>query len=70
MVSCEIVDSGKYDMIIPFVWWLHEHPIRNIEALGDSVSNTPNMWNMYKQKVSLTCWNVTRRWFSMKRPES
>jgi len=32
MGSCEIVDEGKYDMIIPFGWWHHEHPIKDIEA--------------------------------------
>jgi len=32
MVSCEIADARKYDMIIQFGWWHHEHPIRNIEA--------------------------------------
>jgi len=31
MVSCEIADAGKYDRIIPFEWWHHEHPIKNIE---------------------------------------
>jgi len=31
MVSCEIADAGKYDMIILFGWWHHEHPIKNIE---------------------------------------
>jgi len=36
MVSCEIADAGKYDMIIPFRWWHHEHPIKNIE--------TPEKW--------------------------
>ena len=36
MVSCEIADAGKYDMIIPFGWWHKEHPIRNIE--------TPSHW--------------------------
>jgi len=32
MVSCEIADAGKYDVIIPFGWWHHEHPIKNIET--------------------------------------
>ena len=32
MVSCEIADAGKYDMIIPFGWWHQEHPIKNIET--------------------------------------
>jgi len=32
MVSCEIADAGKYDMIIPFRWGRHEHPIKNIET--------------------------------------
>ena len=36
MVSCEIADAGKYDMIIPFGWWHQEHPIKNIE--------TPSEW--------------------------
>ena len=30
MVSCEIANAGKYDMIIPFGWWHEEHPIKNI----------------------------------------
>jgi len=34
MVSCAIADAGKYDMIIPFGWWHHEHPIENIETRG------------------------------------
>jgi len=33
MVSCEIADACKYDMIIPFGWWHHEHPIKNIKSL-------------------------------------
>ena len=32
MVSCEIVDAGKYDMIIPFGWWHQEHQIKTIET--------------------------------------
>jgi len=32
IVSCEIADAGKYDMIIQFGWWHHEHPIKNIET--------------------------------------
>jgi len=32
MVSCEIAAVGKYDMIIHFRWWHHEHPIKNIET--------------------------------------
>ena len=36
MVSCEIADAGKYDMIIPFRWLHQEHPIKNIE--------TPSQW--------------------------
>ena len=36
MVSYEIADAGKYDMIIPFGWWHQEHPIKNIE--------TPSHW--------------------------
>jgi len=31
MVSCEIADAGTYDMIIPFGWWHHQHPIKNSE---------------------------------------
>jgi len=36
MVSCEIADAGKYNMIIQFGWWHYEHPIKNIE--------TPEKW--------------------------
>jgi len=36
MVSCEIADAGKYDMIILFGWEHHEHPIKKIE--------TPEKW--------------------------
>jgi len=36
MVSCQIADAAKYDMIIPFGWWHHEHPIQNLE--------TPEKW--------------------------
>jgi len=36
MVSSEIAEAGKCDMIIPFGWWHHEHPITNIE--------TPEKW--------------------------
>jgi len=32
MVSHEIADAGKYDMIIPFGWWHHEQPLMNIET--------------------------------------
>jgi len=42
MVSCEIADAGKYDMIIPFGWWHHEHPIKNIE--------TPEKWSFEHTK--------------------
>ena len=38
MVSCEIADAGKYDMIIAFGWWHQEHPIKNIE--------TPSQWRL------------------------
>ena len=31
MVSCEIADGRKYDMIIHFGRWHQEHPIKNIE---------------------------------------
>ena len=32
MVSCKIVDAGKYDIIIPFGWCHQEHLIKNIET--------------------------------------
>jgi len=32
IVSWEIADAGKYDMIIPFGGWHHEHPIKNIQT--------------------------------------
>jgi len=30
MISCEIVNAGKSDLIIPFGWWHDEHPLKNI----------------------------------------
>jgi len=32
MVSCEMAEAAKYDMIIPFRWWHYEHPIKTIET--------------------------------------
>jgi len=37
MVSFEIADAGKHDIMIPFGWWPHEHPIKDIE--------TPQKWS-------------------------
>jgi len=31
MISCEIANAGKYDLIIPFGWWHNEHPLKNIK---------------------------------------
>jgi len=30
MISCEIANAGRYDVIIPFGWWHNEHPLKNI----------------------------------------
>jgi len=30
MISCEIANAGRYDLIIPFGWWHDEHPHKNI----------------------------------------
>jgi len=30
MISCEIENAGKSDLIIPFGWWHDEHPLKNI----------------------------------------
>jgi len=30
MISCEIANAGRYDLIIPFGWWHNEHPLKNI----------------------------------------
>jgi len=37
MVSCEIADAGKSDMIIPFRWWHDEHPIKKYRNPGEIV---------------------------------
>jgi len=43
-ISCAIAEAGKYDMIIPFGWWHHEHPKKkNIETPEKWCSNTPNL---------------------------
>jgi len=30
MVSYEIGNAGKYDLVIPFQWWHNEHRLKNI----------------------------------------
>jgi len=30
MMSFEIANPGRYDLIIPFGWWHNEHPLKNI----------------------------------------
>jgi len=30
MISCEIANPGRYDLIIPFGWWYNEQPLKNI----------------------------------------
>ena len=30
IISYEIEDAGRYDLIIPFGWWHDEHPLKNI----------------------------------------
>jgi len=30
MISCEIANAGRYDLIKRFGWWQDEHPLRNI----------------------------------------
>jgi len=32
IISCEIANAGRYDLIIPFGWWHDEHPLKNITA--------------------------------------
>jgi len=32
MISCEISNAGRYDLIIPFGWWHDEHPLKNIRS--------------------------------------
>jgi len=33
MISCEIANGGRYDLIIPFGWWQDKHPLKNIADL-------------------------------------
>jgi len=30
LISCEIANAGRYDLIIPFGLWHNEHPLKNI----------------------------------------
>jgi len=30
MITCEIANTGKYALFIPFGWWNNEHPVKNI----------------------------------------
>ena len=42
LISCEIANAGKYDLIIPFGWWHKEHPLLNIE--------NPKKWRFEETK--------------------
>jgi len=42
MISCEIANAGRYDLIIPFGWWHDEHPLKNIAD--------PHKWAFEKAK--------------------
>jgi len=42
MISCEIANSGRYDLIIPCGWWHNEHPLKNI--------SDPHKWVFEKAK--------------------
>jgi len=69
LVTWEIADAGQYEIIIPFGWWHHEHPTKNIE--------TPEKWCFEHTKcvehvqdegmADMFEWD--RRYLSMKRPE-
>jgi len=34
MISCEIANAGRYDLIMLFGWWHDEHPLKNIADLS------------------------------------
>lgn len=34
-VTCNVVDGGVHEMIIPFGWWHDQHPIAHINELKD-----------------------------------
>ena len=42
MISCEVANAGKYDLIIPFGWWHQEHPLLNIKD--------PKKWTFDEKK--------------------
>jgi len=42
LISCEIANAGRYDLIIPLVWWHNEHPLKNIAD--------PSKWVFEKAK--------------------
>ena len=50
MVSCEIADAGKYDMIIPFGWWHQEHPIKYIKTLSQLFFEHANCMNHFEDE--------------------
>jgi len=39
MISCEIANAGRYDLIIPVGWWHDEHPVKNIADSSRCVFN-------------------------------
>jgi len=42
MISCEIADAGRYDLVIPLRWWHDEHPLKNIAD--------PSKWDFEEAK--------------------
>ena len=43
IISCEIANAGRHDLIIPFGWWHNEHPLKNIAD--------PSKWAFSRKKV-------------------
>jgi len=37
MISCEIANAGRYDLIIPCGWWHDQHPLKNISDVQKCV---------------------------------
>jgi len=42
MISRNVANAGRYDLIIPFGWWHNEHPLKNIAD--------PSKWVFAKTK--------------------
>jgi len=64
MISCEITNAGKYDLIVAFGWWHNEHPLNNIVDSSKWVFEEAKCHAHIKDKAvaDLLQWDETVAW--------